>query len=113
MPKLWPLFYKLKLQTHSHKEGLILAPDTGYVRVQLRVSAFARSDAKLRAELRPRPKEQSGATTELQQYVFHHNDTELEVRVKSTSTLNSWIYVEACDKWWGAFPRLSVWAIQN
>ena len=55
--------------------------ESGYVKLQLKVSPFARSDAKLKAELRPRSEPNNPARIELLQHVFHHNDADLEVSV--------------------------------
>lgn len=60
-------------------EGVIEADATGYVKFQLGVSAFARTDAKFKAELKPRFKESQSDIVDLQKYLFHNINDDVEV----------------------------------
>ena len=82
-PKLWPLFFKLKLELLSHKEGLITVDETGYAKIQLKVSPFARSDAKLKGELRLRGKLGAPEIADIPQNLFHYTSSDIEVSLSS------------------------------
>ena len=77
--KLWPLFYKLKLSLCRHTNGVVEADDSGFVKILLKVSPFARTDATFKAELKPRRKETRQDFDSLRRCLFHYTEIDEEV----------------------------------
>ena len=67
------------MQLFTHKEGIIDADASGYVSFQLKVSDFARTDARFKAELKPRFDETESELIELKRQIFHRSDNDFEV----------------------------------
>ena len=66
---------------------MLEADNSGYLKIQLQVSPFARTDAKFKAELRPRFSETQMDVKALQQRFIHHCDRDLEVGYLSIFSL--------------------------
>ncbi|XP_076823906.1 uncharacterized protein LOC143469916 isoform X2 [Clavelina lepadiformis] len=77
--KLWPLFFKLKLELCSHPAGVITTNDEGYVKIVLKVPSSTRYDAKFRGELRTRSKKKEIDGFLLHQYMLHYSNNDEEV----------------------------------
>lgn len=81
MPKVWPLLYKVKLELHSHRSGVITADQDGVVEIRLKLSEFTRRDANLKCELVTKQRARKIENFELACYTFQYAEGDYQVTI--------------------------------